>query len=118
MDKILGLLKENPHLVNHKDKCGYTALLDACADGSVEVVEMLIKHGADVNIFNEKEIVTPLMDVCHAGHVNLIEVILQAGAEVSMRDRKGWSAADYLEDAIRKKTVDRIEATYNKNYIP
>lgn len=35
LDKVKSLLEENPHLsfVNWKDKCGYTAMLDACADG-------------------------------------------------------------------------------------
>ena len=45
--------------------------------GNAELVETLIKHGADVNIFNEKETITALMDVCHAGHTHLIDVLLQ-----------------------------------------
>ena len=36
---------------------------------------------------------------------------LKAGADVSKRDRKGWSASDYLEDGIRKEIVncERLE---------
>ena len=45
--------------------------------GNADLVETLIQHGADVNIFNEKETITALMDVCHAGHTHLIEVLLK-----------------------------------------
>ena len=79
LERVRGLLQENPHtsFVNWKDRCGYTALLDACADGNAELVETLIKHGADVNIFNEIETITALMDVCHAGWTHLIDILLK-----------------------------------------
>ena len=75
---ILKLLKKSRvfHLLIYDFKIN-EAVCTFSLTGNAELVETLIKHGADVNIFNEKETITALMDVCHAGHTHLIDVLLQ-----------------------------------------
>jgi len=47
-NKVIQYLEKNPLLnINQRDEFGYTALHLACDRGSLSVVEVLIKHGAD-----------------------------------------------------------------------
>ena len=39
-EKIKSIIREHPGIVNVVDKCGYTALHDACANGDPEVVQV------------------------------------------------------------------------------
>ena len=45
------LLKQRPDIkIDAKDNCGETPLYCAARDNEVEMVELLLKHGADVNV--------------------------------------------------------------------
>ena len=106
LSKIEGILRDENVPVNNVDKCGYTALQDACIGGNYDIVALLLKHNADVNYVNVKQGTTALMDVCHGGFIELIEPLLQAGADVSVRDTHGWSASDYLQDKVKRVKND------------
>lgn len=43
------LLEKDVREVNRRDNAGYTALHEACARGWTHIVQVLLKHGADVN---------------------------------------------------------------------
>jgi ankyrin repeat protein len=84
-------------------------LLGACRDGRAEVVEKLLKQGADVNARevlprseNEEPVVpedwnegaggTGLILASAAGHGEVVQSLLRAGADVNAVDERGWPA--------------------------
>lgn len=46
---MLYCLEKDVREVNRRDNAGYTALHEACARGWTHIVQVLLKHGADVN---------------------------------------------------------------------
>jgi len=54
----------------------------ACAGGHLEVVEILLHAGANVEDHNENGH-TPLMEAASAGYVNVAKVLLENGAGIN-----------------------------------
>lgn len=48
-DVVLYCLEKDVSEVNRRDNAGYTALHEASSRGWTRIVQMLLKHGADVN---------------------------------------------------------------------
>jgi len=84
-------------------------LLEACRDGQAQVVEKLLKQGADVNAReilpepeNEEQAVpedwnegaggTGLILASAAGHGEVVQILSRAGADVNAVDERGWPA--------------------------
>ena len=70
--------------VNHVNNLGWTALLEAIvlSDGGPkhqQIVQMLIDHGADINIA-DNEGVTPLQHAQRRGYAAIMDILLQAGS--------------------------------------
>lgn len=71
--------------VNHINNLGWTALMEAIilSDGSKkqqETIQLLIKHGADVNIPDNNQ-VSPLQHARKMGFDEIEKILLEAGAE-------------------------------------
>ena len=70
--------------VNHVNRLGWTALLEAIvlSDGGPrhqEIVAALIRHGADVNL-PDRQGVTPLTHARSRGHAKIAALLKAAGA--------------------------------------
>ena len=65
--------------VNAQDIDGWTALIRASANGDLEVVQELIKAGADVNTKNNNG-QTALMIASANGHLEIANALKEAGA--------------------------------------
>jgi ankyrin repeat protein len=76
-------------------QCGATALQEAALAGHVEIVEMLLKAGADVNAqYHRKSarlpyhnIETPVYLASHRGWLAVVDTLVQAGAKVDIANR-------------------------------
>ncbi|XP_033231273.1 ankyrin-1-like [Belonocnema kinseyi] len=62
---------------------GYTPLHFAAQVGNTKIVEMLLRHGADVNSMSD--IVTPLTVALKKKHEKIVQILLKAGANVNLR---------------------------------
>jgi len=76
----------------------YTPLHTACSsstsNGSLEVLKLLLKRGADGNACNKwRE--TPLLIAANNGHRAAVEALLENGADPSMCSEAGWSALTF-----------------------
>jgi len=69
--------------LNSRNKEGHTFLGLGCAEGSIEIVQLLIEKGADLNVsdfYSE----TPLQYASEFGHVTIVKLLLDKGAEVDL----------------------------------
>lgn len=90
----------NPNAVVHTN----TALIFAARDGQLEIAQVLIERGADVN-WIDGEGVTPLILAALKGHVEIAKLLLAQGADPTIRDQWHRSAIDY---ALRRGEGDAI----------
>ena len=65
--------------------CLHYAVLEGC---SIECLQTLIAHGADVNAANKYN-VTALMKACEKGNIDAINVLLNAGADTNIAGADG-----------------------------
>jgi hypothetical protein len=81
----------------------YTPLHTACSsstnDGSLDVLKLLLKRGANGNACNKwKE--TPLLIAANNGHRAAVEALLENGADPSMCSEAGWSALTFAAHKV------------------
>jgi len=104
---IQALLKQkvNKKEINFKDKHGYTALDLAVIHNLVEVVEVLLKNGADPNI-KDKNGYTPLHRAVIKSSPVLAKLLLKYGADPNIRDVYGYTP---LQRAVIQQSPELVE---------
>ena len=114
-----GLQIDKPDSENHA-----TPLMYACMNGSVEIVDYLVRHGAQINI-GDDEGTTPLMYAITGSNIGCVEYLLKHGVDVNMRQDDKVTALicaclmDNLE--ITKLLVNKgteINAQEEKGFFP
>ncbi len=103
-------IKENPAI--EKNHIGSTALHWTAILGHRYAAQLLIEHGADVNIKSAQDI-TPMHAAAEAGHVPILELLISHGAHVNEKDNVGKTALHY---AIRNiKIIEKLLACSDIN---
>lgn len=92
--RVERMLREGAN-VNAEREYGYTALLEACSRGHLEVVRTLLNAGADPNVFREGR--SPLVWAAGRGDEQIVRLLLRRGAEVT-----GTQGIEALSFAIAK----------------
>lgn len=94
--------------VNIKDSYGYVPLAKAANGGHLQIVNLLIANGANVNARDDYSgdlgRGTPLMAAAYEGHTHVVSALLKAGADPNLKNKSGWTALDY---AIKGRS-DRV----------
>ncbi|MBQ9575239.1 MAG: ankyrin repeat domain-containing protein [Synergistaceae bacterium] len=78
----------NVNAKEDKDEDGCTALMIAVCGGHADVVELLLKHGADVNARDNTDW-TALIYATNEGHEEIAKILLKHGADVDAREKIG-----------------------------
>jgi ankyrin repeat protein len=73
---------------------GGTALLDAAFWGHLDIAQMLIEHGTDVNA-RAKAGAVPLHEAARLKHPEIVLLLLKHGADVNATDDKGATPLDW-----------------------
>ncbi len=104
---IQALLKQknNQKEINFKDKHGYTALDLAVIHNLVDVVEVLLKNGADPNI-KDKNGYTPLHRAVIKSSPVLTELLLKYGANPNIKDVYGYTP---LQRAVIQQSPELVK---------
>ena len=89
--------------VNAKDEDGVTPLLVATANGRKEIVELLIREGADVNA--KVNGVTPLHQAAIRGHKEIAKLLIAKGAHLNAKDDVGKLGRTPLDWTFGKKEI-------------
>ncbi|XP_051579430.1 kinase D-interacting substrate of 220 kDa-like isoform X2 [Myxocyprinus asiaticus] len=77
--------------VDTRSDNGQTPLMVASEQGSLEIVQELIKRGANVNL-DDIDCWTALISAAKEGHAGVVKELLENNANVEHRDMGGWSA--------------------------
>nr|XP_055028982.1 kinase D-interacting substrate of 220 kDa B isoform X2 [Misgurnus anguillicaudatus] len=77
--------------VDTRSDSGQTPLMVASELGSLEIVQELIRRGANVNL-DDIDCWTALISAAKEGHVEVVKELLENNANVEHRDMGGWSA--------------------------
>jgi ankyrin repeat protein len=72
---------------------GYTALSMASMVGSIELVNLLIEQGVNVNQENLAN--TPLMASCLVGNYRMTKFLIEKGANIHLKNMEGHQAIDF-----------------------
>ncbi|XP_018026394.1 ankyrin repeat domain-containing protein 17 isoform X3 [Hyalella azteca] len=91
--EVVSLLLDRKANVEHRAKTGLTPLMEAASGGYVEVGEVLIAKGADVNappVPSSRD--TALTIAADKGHVKFVKLLIEKGAHVEVKNKKGNSA--------------------------
>jgi ankyrin repeat protein len=97
--------------INPRENFFMSPLMNAVDD--LEMVKLLIAHGADVNQKNFRD-ATALMGAAAAGPASVVKYLIEKGADVNARDKDGTTAlmaAEYrqaLFDASERDEIIRI----------
>ncbi|XP_071183252.1 kinase D-interacting substrate of 220 kDa B isoform X2 [Salvelinus alpinus] len=77
--------------VDSRSENGQTSLIVASEQGSIEIVQELIRRGANVNL-DDVDCWTALISAAKEGHVEVVKELLANNASLEHRDMGGWSA--------------------------
>uniref|UniRef100_A0A1X7SKV0 Uncharacterized protein n=1 Tax=Amphimedon queenslandica TaxID=400682 RepID=A0A1X7SKV0_AMPQE len=81
-----------------------TRLSIACKEGHTEIVELLLKHGADVNVIN-KYGDTPLSRACLKGHTEIVKLLLNADG-ININHKAADNRHTEIVEALLKHGAD------------
>jgi len=88
---------------------GWSALMVAChnQNGSTpETIELLIKHGANINLANHMKHTPLIKAICYADK-HIVEILIKAGADVNCVDSNNKSALDWSID-VKKEDITQL----------
>lgn len=84
--QVLLAMRANVEDRGTKGDC--TPLMEAASAGHVDIVKLLLAHGADVNAESSSGH-TPLMWACAQGHEAVVTALLEGGAKVEAHNENG-----------------------------
>ncbi|KAF6260118.1 ankyrin repeat-containing domain protein [Scenedesmus sp. NREL 46B-D3] len=92
LDKLERILRNRPEAISWDGgtgTSGYTPLHYAARAGQLKAVQLLLKHGADVDAATRSGRATALHRAAHTGHAEVAQALLSAGADPLLQDADG-----------------------------
>ncbi|XP_037077217.1 tonsoku-like protein [Pollicipes pollicipes] len=91
-------LLQSGHPVNARDHSGWLPLHEAANFGHLEVVRLLLQHGARVGDPGGQHCggTTPLHDAAGNGHLEVARLLMEAGASPAATNQQGETPLEYL----------------------
>lgn len=77
---------------NSCDSKGSPMLLIAIKNRRQKMVDLLLEHGADVNLVSQDRLTSPLMEAAVNGEEEIVDTLLDAGADLDLQSHNGQTA--------------------------
>jgi len=104
LPKVKEYLENGVNFNEIEDTFGYNPLLWASRQGNINIVELLLDCGSDIEF---KDIgVTPLITSSASGYFKLVKMLLDRGANVNSKDVSGLTSLFY---ASKYDRIDIVE---------
>ena len=110
LEELKALMKENPNVINARNKNGYTPLILASYKMNNKVALYLIDHVEDIN--DRAEDGTALMAAVVKGNVDIVRALLKKGADPDVLDKSKVTA---LLFATMFKNTEIVELLVKAN---
>lgn len=81
-------------------------LIEACREGNIEEVKLLIEAGADVNAVDDFRFSPSLMWASYYGHTGIAKLLIDAGADINAVNKDCHTALTW---AVRDKDIEMIK---------
>lgn len=94
---------------NHASNDGRNAMYWALYCGNVELFELLVQHGGDVNYRWQHDECTLVMMAAERGNMDILRVLVDAGADVGGQNKKGETAMDLAQQMKKKQAVEFLQ---------
>jgi ankyrin repeat protein len=95
------------------EEAGVTPLFHAASTGDVSMLQLLAKHGADLNAWKSDGL-TPLMGAAFRGQAEAVRALVEAGAKMNLihgaDPARPFSALDLAEVRGHQEIVDFLKA--------
>ncbi len=117
---IIAADKKNAELINFLLEMGAkvdvssnprkeTALMRLSSTGYNELIQILLKAGADINL-GDGNGETPLMKASRSNKTRTVKLLLESGADVHLSDYTGRTAMDIAKATRSKRVIKLLEA--------
>jgi ankyrin repeat protein len=109
-------LKQHPSkfqsLINNKDPEGRNSLIYAVVQDHEDLVEEMIKAGANLNEPDNTGM-TALISAVKSGNTTIVKKIIENGADISIADNDGKSAYDHADNEIKEMLTAKVKEDLN-----
>ena len=102
-NRVVALLKDHPDLLDKKNNLGQTPLIVAVNHSQLEVAELLLANGADVNARDGNKQTPLILALSVYNHDKMVRLLLTKGADVNLEDKWNMTALAY---AVRQGQLD------------
>jgi ankyrin repeat protein len=107
VERLRELLDGDPSLATEFSGDGFTALHFPAFFGGVDVAELLLERGADVDAHGRSWMTgTPLNSAAAGGHTDVARLLLRAGADPNALQASGWTP---LHSAAHNGVIELVE---------
>lgn len=98
--------------INSLDRSGFSALMYACSNGYLGLVEFLVDHGADIEMRSNLNGETALFFAVRYNHVHIVKFMLQCGAYKDVTDNENQTVYRIAEVKNMVNILDLLTTDY------
>lgn len=116
-EMVKAYLDKNPQALNEKGLSmgiyDWTPLHIAAKRGNLDIVQLLIERGAELNALNSMG-QTPLFLAVQGGHKDIANLLIERGAIVRIKDKFDKTPLDWADTQEMKDLLTRSGAQYHQ----